>query len=143
QCLSVVRESGEGRREAMILSNLAYIWMHHADVQRAESLAKEAFMKSLDLNYDRHLVIASIVCLAGAIGARGEPKLAARLFGAAEALLEPMGVRLLPGDVPEYEHNLHVIRSQLDPAAFEACWAEGRSMSFEQVVNTVLALSQS
>jgi len=68
-------------------------------------------------------------------------KLAARLFGAAEALLEPMGVRLYPGDLPEYERNLHFIRSQLDAATFDACWEEGRSMSFEQVVDSVLDLT--
>jgi predicted ATPase/DNA-binding CsgD family transcriptional regulator len=138
KCLSVVRETGELRREAMTLSNLGFIAMHRADVKRAESLFREAFVKSLRVDYDRHLVITHIVCLAGAIGARGEPQLAARLFGAAEALLEPIGVRLAPGDLPEYERSLHFIRSQLDATTFEACWEEGRAMSFEQVVDLVL-----
>jgi hypothetical protein len=141
ECLSVVRETGEMRRESMILYNLGYIAMHRADVQRAVSLSTEAFIKSLKLDNDRHLVISGIVCLAGAVGATGEPKLAARLFGAAEALLEPMGVRLYPGDLPEYERNLHFIRSPLDAATFDACWEEGRSMSFEQVVDSVLDLT--
>ena len=117
--------------------------MHRADIQRAESLFRNAFLKSMKLDYDRHLVITCIVCLAGAVGARGEPKLAARLFGAAEALLEPIGVRLPPGDLPEYERNLNFIRSQLDAATFEVCWKEGRNLSFEQVVNFVLELTHS
>jgi non-specific serine/threonine protein kinase len=142
-CLSIVRETGEMRREAMLLSNLAYIAMHRADFQRAESLSTEAFIKALKLDYDRHLVITHFVGLAGAIGARGEPELAVRLFGAAEALLEPIGVRLAPGDLPEYERSLHFIRSQLDAATFEACWKEGRTLSFEQVVDIVLNVTHS
>ncbi len=143
ECLTIVRVTGEMRREAMILSNLGFIAMHRTDFQRAESLSVEAFIKSLKLGYDRHLVIAHIVGLAGAIGARGEPKLAAKLLGAAEALLEPMGVRLAPGDLPEYEHNLRLIRSQFDATTFEACWEEGRALSFEQVVNCALDVTHS
>jgi tetratricopeptide (TPR) repeat protein len=143
ECLSVVRETGEARRESMTLYNLGFIAMHRADIKGAESLFREALDKSLELDYDRHLVISGIVCLAGAIGARGEAKLAARLFGAAEALLEPIGVRLYPGDLQEYERSLNFIRSQLDAATFEACWKEGRALSLEQVFSLVLDVTHS
>jgi predicted ATPase/DNA-binding CsgD family transcriptional regulator len=140
--LALARETGEARREVMILSNLAFIALHRADAQWALSLAQAAFLKAVELGYDPHLVITSTVCVAEAIGARGEPELAARLFGAAAALLEPLGVRLPPGDIPEYERHLGLVRRQLGAAVFEACWAAGRAMSFEQVVGRVRALAQ-
>ncbi|HVO43600.1 MAG TPA: LuxR C-terminal-related transcriptional regulator [Aggregatilineales bacterium] len=143
ECLSIVRETGETRRESMCLANLGFIAMHQADISRAESLFRDALIKLLKLDSDRHLVISCIVCLAGALGARGEPQRAVRLFGAAEALLEPIGVRLAPGDLPEYERSLDFVRSQLDAATFDVCWNEGRALSFEQVVNLVLDLTHS
>jgi non-specific serine/threonine protein kinase len=140
--LALVRETGEGRREAMLLSNLAFIALHRAEAQRALSLATAAFHKSLQGGYDRHLVVTGLVSLAEAIGASGAPQEAARLFGAAEALLEPLGVQLHPGDLPEYERHLGRVRSQLDLAVLAACWAEGRALSFEQVVERVRALTR-
>jgi hypothetical protein len=38
----------------------------------------------------------------------------------------------------DYEQDLAGVRSALDDATFEAAWAEGRAMSFEQVVGYVL-----
>jgi hypothetical protein len=37
-----------------------------------------------------------------------------------------------------YEQDLARVRSALDEATFEAAWAEGRAMSFEQAVGYVL-----
>jgi non-specific serine/threonine protein kinase len=141
EALSLVRETGEARREAMLLANLGFIAMHRADIQDAETLFRAAFMQSSKLDYDRYLIVSHIICLAGAVGARGELEWAARLYGAAEALFEPIGAELPPGDRQEYERSLSHIRRGLDAAAFEACWQEGRAMSFEQVVQTVLALT--
>jgi predicted ATPase/DNA-binding CsgD family transcriptional regulator len=141
ECLRLVRETGELRREGMNLGNLGFIAMHREDIPRAEALFREALVKSYSLGHDRNLVITHVISLAGVIAAKGDLDWAARLFGAGEALLEPIGVSIAPGDQPEHERSLSYVRSRMDAATLEACWREGRAMSFEQVVQAALDLT--
>ncbi len=69
---------------------------------------------------------------------RGEPERAARLFGAWEAILERLCAVPQPSDKPEYDRSIAAVRAQLDEATFGRAWAEGRAMSLEQAVASVL-----
>lgn len=138
ECLLVAGESGELRREAMMLNNLGCIAMHRHDVQRAKQLFRKALTKRFKLGHDKRGMITNIVFLAGALAASGDPERAAQLFGAAEAALEMMGVGLEPGDQPEHDRNLAFVRSQLDASTFEGCWRKGRAMSLDQMVACAL-----
>jgi tetratricopeptide (TPR) repeat protein len=82
-------------------------------------------------------------CLAAALGrqrADSEPagRRAARLFGAAEALRETLGAPTLPIYQAQYQRGVAATRALLDDATFEAAWAEGRTMTFEQAVAEAL-----
>ncbi len=58
---------------------------------------------------------------------------AARLLGAADALLEASGIANAPTvHRVEIERNVAALRARLDETAFAAAWAEGRAMSLEQ-----------
>ena len=68
---------------------------------------------------------------------RGQPataERAARLFGAAEGLLEATGGGLAAADEAERDRYVALTREQLDESAFGAAWAEGRAMTMEQAV---------
>jgi two-component SAPR family response regulator len=67
---------------------------------------------------------------------RRNPIQAARLWGAAEALRERMGMSFSHFDLAAsgYDQHLAAVRSALDEASFEAAWAEGRVMSPEQAI---------
>jgi hypothetical protein len=73
--------------------------------------------------------------LAAVAGARSETQRAARLLGAAEALLEAAGT-------PIYvtaDHDLHqrvesAAREKLGEKQWTAAWDEGRAMGFEEAV---------
>ena len=138
ECLQLVQETGELRRESMILSNLGIIATKQNDIQRAHSLFIESFIKALKLGYDTHWIISLISSLAGVIGAGGDLKKATHLFGASEALLEPIGAQLQPGDQPAYDRDLALLRSQLEESTFDAWWKEGRTMSLERAIDTIL-----
>jgi predicted ATPase/DNA-binding CsgD family transcriptional regulator len=132
ECLRLVRETGEKRREAMTLNNLGCVMMRRSDAKQAEQLFRSALVKRLEVGHDKRGAITNVLFLAGAIAVNGDLERATRLFGAAEALLEPMGVGLEPADQPEHDRNLALVRSQLDDATFQMCWNEGRLLSFEQ-----------
>jgi predicted ATPase/DNA-binding XRE family transcriptional regulator len=84
--------------------------------------------------------VYGVTGLAGAAARRAKPERAARLFGAAEALCEKMGVH-----VPSLawralnEGDLAHVREKLDVETFGAYWAEGREMTLEEAVVEALA----
>ncbi len=65
---------------------------------------------------------------------RGHPERAARLFGAANALLERSGAVLDEVDQAEHARDVAATRAQLDEATYAAAWAEGRAMTLEHAI---------
>ncbi len=65
---------------------------------------------------------------------RREPVRAVRLWGAA-ALREAMGTPLPPVYRAAYERSVAAARAQLGEKASAASWAQGRTMTLEQIVN--------
>jgi DNA-binding CsgD family transcriptional regulator len=64
--------------------------------------------------------------------ASGEPWWTARLFGAAEAHRERLGVVMKPRQVSGYEQAVANARATLGVAAFDALWTEGRRLSSDE-----------
>lgn len=79
-----------------------------------------------------------LVGLAGLAAVAGQPERAARLFAAAEALLDAIGAPLSPADRAESQRDLAAARAQLDSAAFAAAWDAGQVMSLEWAVDQAL-----
>jgi predicted neutral ceramidase superfamily lipid hydrolase len=73
---------------------------------------------------------------------QGQPKRAAWLFGAAEALRETSGASIPPVDRADYDRILAAVRAQLDEQTFAAAWAEGRAMTLEQAIAYALEVDQ-
>jgi hypothetical protein len=67
-------------------------------------------------------------------GAQGDPKRAACLFGAAEALRAAIGAYMWPAERIECERNLRSAKVQLDEASWQASWQEGQRLSPEQAI---------
>jgi len=59
---------------------------------------------------------------------------AARLSGAAQAVLETINFRFEPIDRAEFERHIQIARDQLGKTAFEGFAAEGRAMTMEQAI---------
>jgi DNA-binding NarL/FixJ family response regulator len=69
----------------------------------------------------------------------GQPERAARLYGAAEALREAIGIPLPPYHRPEYEREVAVTREALGEDRFAAAYAAGRALSIDEAVAEALA----
>jgi non-specific serine/threonine protein kinase len=73
--------------------------------------------------------------LAAVAGARDEPWRAARLLGAAEALLEAAGlVTYAQVNNEPHQHAASAVREALGERAWAAARDEGREMGFEEAV---------
>lgn len=137
ECLVIARQTGETRRIYMNFANLAFIAQHEGHHEHAIDLMRQSLHLSRQID-NKVDMATGLSTLAGSLGVTGQQQRAVRLFGAIEAALERMGAFLQPTDKPEHDRNVATIRAQLDTAAFEAAWAEGRKMTLEQAVTDAL-----
>jgi non-specific serine/threonine protein kinase len=133
ESLNVAREIGDGLRESILLINLGLVAQHEGDSERAQALFRQILTMALEIGH-MVLKVDTLAYLAGATGALGHLKRAARLFGAAEALYNTHGFSLQGGDMPEFERNKASVLQQMGPDAFEAAWTQGQAMSVEEAI---------
>src|SRR6266487_2946867 len=106
----------------------------HTESQHSHSLSSSSagfIPKDFDDTLNRPFYLEG---LAEVVAAQGEGVWAARLWGAAASLREE-----LPSPQPSvfragYEQAVAAARRQLGQKVFAAAWAQGRSMTFEQVL---------
>ena len=124
------------------LGNLGWVALLRGDLERAKALQKESLALCRELD-DKTLASDRLERLGCVAGAGGEAERAARLFGAAEALREALGV---PPDPPMRtleEPYLVGARSQLEEGAWTKAWEEGRRMSMETAIEYALSEEES
>lgn len=131
--LPILRANEIHWAESHSYSNLARIVRDRRDYPRAaELLARSMTIRAA---FGEREGVASNLRGLGIIAAlTGRPACAARLLGAAEVLRESIGVSLQPFGMPRYEQTIATLRAQLAPEQFDAAWATGRSMTFEDGV---------
>jgi len=134
--IKVAEDNNIPQREAMATGNLGMILNNLNDPQ-AIAYSRKALHKGRDLNWD-WLVEENLWAVGRCLAAKGQPRAAARLYGAAESTREAMGARIQRGDRDDYERGLASIRKSLDKAEMERLWAEGRAMTFEDAITFAL-----
>jgi Predicted ATPase len=118
------------------LIGLAWVSLHRGDYRKANAFFAESLKLHREYGYKLGMLEECLGGFAAIFGMTGRPEPAAQLFGAAESLLEGIGVAryVEPQDQKEYEYYIEVVRSQLDEATFAKAWSEGRAMTLEQAV---------
>jgi hypothetical protein len=103
------------------------------DSARALAMCRESLVLSQKLD-NKAYVAFCLTALAGIIQATGDPARAARLFGAAEVLLETSNAVLDPRGRLEYDNDLVAARLQLSTVTLAQEWQEGRMMKIDDAV---------
>ncbi|HEV8682057.1 MAG TPA: tetratricopeptide repeat protein [Actinomycetota bacterium] len=140
ESLQLNRELGDQRVVAMELLNLGFVQKNLGDLSAAET----RFRGSLELQRERGdatLVPEILIGLGCTAAARGDLERAARLLAAGQARLDAAGAVLDPDDQPEFDRAASVVREGLDPAIFDALWAEGLAMDADRAVDLALRSS--
>ena len=84
-------------------------------------------------------------CVAGFAGLavdRNEPERAAILLGWVKALFRAQGTSMWPADRAEYDRDVAATRGRLSEACFGEMWATGSAMSYDEMIDRVLAYVQ-
>jgi predicted ATPase len=115
------------------LAHLAQVVASEGDDTLARALYGQCLAVARKAPFQR-LTPLYLEGLAGVVATQREFPWAARLWGAAEALRDAMGMPIPPFYRAEYERSVATARSQLGEQAFAAAWREGRMMTLEQVL---------
>ena len=139
QGLALSREVGERQAISTALYTLATLAQAERDHERARDLFDEGLSVSVELGNETD-VARYLEGLAAVAAAEGTIVRAARLWGTEEALLEKIevGVHTYVPDRTLHQNQIAAVRPLIDEAAWEAAWAEGRSMSPEKAVEYAL-----
>jgi non-specific serine/threonine protein kinase len=126
--VALFRQLGDQRSLANSLANLGHSMLTLSQPR----LSAEYFTESLQIRQALGNTLDIAECLEGfaALAAvSGRPRRATRLYGAAEALREITGAKLLdPADRVDRERQIQHIRGRLGEQTFETEWAGGRAM---------------
>jgi predicted ATPase len=119
-------------------TNLGFVMLSYGEYTRARSLGRQGLDAFSEIRYATETAEAINLMAAIAAG-EGDDRNAARLWGAADALLDVAGTQLDDIDAKERERFELKVRSSLGSSRFEAAAAEGRRLSLEDVVQLVKA----
>ena len=137
--LALAREMGDRQGTSIALYVLAVLEHASGEHERARGLFEEGLKLSAEVG-DETNVAYCLEGLGGVAGAAGELMRAARLWGAAEALLEKIEATAYPyaTDRSLYHSQVAAAREQLDEGAWAEAWEEGRMMTLEEAVRYAL-----
>jgi hypothetical protein len=106
--------------------------------------AIDCLVRSIRLCYElghKQFVATGLGSLSYAVGLRGEPEpvlasiYSARIGGAAESLLDRIGLTPWTKTNSLAQLARQFIRSRVDEESYKAAWAEGRALTIEQAVD--------
>jgi DNA-binding CsgD family transcriptional regulator len=115
------------------LTARARVAIAHGEPEQAERDAHDALTCGASVEAD--LGIPDILeCLAALAADADSHREAARLFGAAEAMRERMGMVRFKIFDSDYETSIAALRSAMDDNDFEAAWSEGAALSTDEAI---------
>jgi predicted ATPase/DNA-binding CsgD family transcriptional regulator/DNA-binding XRE family transcriptional regulator len=140
--LALSRELGNRRGICFALDGLARGARRRGEPTRATALIRETLViwHGLGNHWFQAFALAGLAALAAE---QHESARAARLFGAAEARLETLGLTLPQVVRPDlrYDEAIARAREELGEVAFVDAWVAGRALSVDQAMDEALAVS--
>jgi len=137
QRLALVRSLGNEFLVASEASNLSMVERQLGNLDEAERLARETLVigRRIGDEFTKPFAIAGLAAIATE---RRDGERAARLLGAAEAMMEAQKMEWPPDERPHYEHMLATLPKMMGAAEFERARAAGREMSSVDAVTFAL-----
>jgi predicted ATPase len=117
------------------LACLGYCFLREGDDERAAGYFKQSFILQKEHGVTTSLMANCIAGLGGVAAVQGKFVRAAELLATAKSLyatFEIKGEEIEAADRAEYEHDVAVVRQQLDESTFNAAWEEGKQMSLQE-----------
>jgi predicted ATPase/class 3 adenylate cyclase len=137
ESLALGRELGNRLIVSVGLANESLVTLAAGDAGRAAALCIEGLGLSHQLG-DKRTTVECLHALAGIAAVQAEPLKAALLSGAAESLHAEIKAPPSPAERMVGERFLPIACDAVDDQSFEAAWAEGRRMGYDEAVTYAL-----
>ena len=131
---ALLRAMGDKGDLARLVHNLGCVARHTGDLDVAQDRFMESLAMFIKLGNQRGIA-ECLASLAGLWSERGQLLPAAKLLGAAQALLDATGATWWPADRGEVEQNLENLQQNIEPAQFKAAWEAGRMLNLDAAIN--------
>ncbi len=133
------REIGDRTEMAYAMADLVRVHVERGDLDAA-CVALEASLPRAATMEARIIVLLALEGAAGLAAARGDDRLAVRLWSAAAADRVVSGFANMPADTRLLEGRMAALHARMDATAFAAAWAEGQAMSTDAAVEAAMSL---
>jgi tetratricopeptide (TPR) repeat protein len=138
---TLFRQLGDRHMINAMQSERAHIERQRGHYSQAVALYSKTLAGWQELG-NRPALAHELECLAFIAVAQSQAHRAASLLGAAEALRESADSPMRGNEHIEYDQCVSALRLQMDGAAFESAWADGRMMTVEQAIAFALEANQ-
>jgi predicted ATPase/DNA-binding CsgD family transcriptional regulator len=135
EALALFRELGRKSSIAWSLHLVARVETRQGNYATAHRRYEELLALARERD-DRLYIPLYLEGLAEVVAVEGEKAWAARLWGAAASLRAGLSSPLPPAYRADYESAVAAVCAQLGEKTFAAAWAQGRTMTLEQVLGT-------
>ena len=126
-------DTNMGWHQMMALTTRARVAIAQGEPERAERDAHEALTRSAEI--DARAGVPDILeCLADIARDAGSLHEAARLYGAADAIRQRIGVVRFMIHEPGYQASVAALREAMGQKEFESAWTEGTGLTTEQAI---------
>src|SRR5258707_1401379 len=139
--LLLTRELDDKALITLPLETLGSIVLSQGDLKRAIACFTEGLSVSQELG-NQAFIAWHLMGLARVAVAQAQLQRATRLFGATDVRYD-VNKELNPDQRDDYERVISSVRAQLGEQAFAAAWAEGRTMTLEQILAATEPVSTS
>jgi predicted ATPase/serine/threonine protein kinase/DNA-binding CsgD family transcriptional regulator len=130
--LVLFRELDDKALITLALETLGSIALSQGNLERAIACFTEGLSVAREIG-NQTFIAWYLMGLARVAVVEAQLKRAAQLFGAAEVRYD-VNKELSPNQRDDYERMISSVRAQLGEQAFAAAWAEGRTMTLEQIL---------
>ncbi len=131
--VALYREIGHRHGTVNSLSLLGGVFATEGDYAAAQTLFEQSLAISCE-SREKWVAAINLVVLGEVVAAQRQLAWAAQLWGASETLRDAFGIPIPLAMRADYERSLSAARVHLGERAFAAAWAQGRSMTPEQVL---------
>ena len=133
ECIGLGRKVGDRWGLSYSLVGLSYEYLRGGQIDQARTLLDESLTLAREIASTSSMVIV-LLGYAGWAAARGQPARAAQLIGAADGVLASINARWWPTEQFAYDFIATMIRALLNDAAWDAAYAEGRTLTADQAI---------
>jgi len=133
ESLAIFRRRQDFGPLSSVLLNLGDLAHTQRDYAKAHVYLSESLQVAEEIG-EKNCIPSILITLGYNAWPQGQYEQAARLFGAATALLGSIGLSLSSHDTAAFAENVAVVRAELGEEKFQAAWEQGKGTTAAQLV---------